>query len=177
MIRSPILALAALAMLAACATTPESSLGPDGQPLPRAYKIRASDTAKIQFGTLDEVNVLRQAQGIRALELNSQLTAAAATHSRDMSVQNRPWNFGSDGSSPIERVARAGFQGEFRGEAIRETFENEGTTLEEWLKDPTSRRVILDPEATDMGFSWYQEKTGKIWWTLVTGKRTGLGQV
>ena len=173
MIRTPYFALAALAILAACATTPESNLGPDGQPLPRAYKIRSSDTAKIQFGTLDEINALRQARGMQPLELNSQLTAAAATHARDMSVQNRPWNFGSDGSSPIERVARTGFPGAFRGEAIRETFENEGTTLEEWLNDPSSRRIILDPEATDMGFSWYQERTGKIWWTLVTGKRGG----
>jgi uncharacterized protein YkwD len=176
MIRMPFLAVAALAFLAACATTPESTVGPDGQPLPRAYKIRSSDTAKIQFGTLDEINALRQAKGYRALELNSQLTAAAATHSRDMSVQNRPWNFSSDGSSPIERVARTGYLGEFRGEAIRETFENEGTTLEEWLRDPTSRRIILDPDATDMGFSWYQEKGGKIWWTLVTGRR-GAGSV
>ena len=176
MIRSPFLAVAVLAFLAACATTTESNLGPDGQPLPRAYKIRSSDTAKIQFGTLDEVNALRQAKGIRPLELNSQLTAAAATHSRDMSVQNRPWNFGSDGSSPIERVARAGYAGEFRGEAIRETFENEGTTLEEWLVEPSSRRILLDPDATDMGFSWYQEKNGKIWWTLVTGRR-GAGTV
>ena len=174
MIRMPFFAVAALAFLVACGAPTESNLGPVGQPLPRAYKIRAGDTAKIQFGTLDEINALRQAKGLRTLELNSQLTAAAATHSRDMSVQNRPWNFGSDGSSPIERVARTGFPGQFRGEAIRETFENEGTTLEEWLSDPSSRRILLDPEATDMGFSWYQERSGKIWWTLITGKRTGV---
>jgi hypothetical protein len=29
--------------------------------------------------------------------------------------------------------------------------------------------VILDPKATNMGFSWYQEPNGKIWWTLVMG--------
>ena len=28
---------------------------------------------------------------------------------------------------------------------------------------------VLDPKAVNMGFSWYQEPSGKIWWTLVTG--------
>ena len=29
--------------------------------------------------------------------------------------------------------------------------------------------VIVDPAAKDVGFAWYQEPSGKIWWTLVTG--------
>ena len=92
--------------LTACETTAPSStaLGVDGQPLPQVYRIRAGSTSKIQFRLLDSVNSLRQASGLPAVALNSQLTAAASTHSRDMSVQNRPWHFGSDGSSPIDRV-------------------------------------------------------------------------
>ena len=27
----------------------------------------------------------------------------------------------------------------------------------------------MDPEATDMGFAFFQEPSGKIWWTMVTG--------
>ena len=26
-----------------------------------------------------------------------------------------------------------------------------------------------DPNALELGFSWYQEPSGKIWWTLVVG--------
>ena len=55
---------------------------------------------------MDAINALRGAAVVGALSLNAQLNAAAATHSRDMSVQNRPWHFGSDGSSPIDRLAR-----------------------------------------------------------------------
>ena len=29
--------------------------------------------------------------------------------------------------------------------------------------------VVLDPNARDLGFSFYQESNGKIWWTMVTG--------
>lgn len=103
------------------------------------------------------------------MRLNSKLTAAAATHSRDMSVQNRPWHFGSDGSSPLDRAVRTGYAGKMRGENISETYETELETLSAWMGLPDTRNVILDPRSTDMGFSWHQDRNGKIWWTLVTG--------
>lgn len=157
--------------LSACVGTETATrtIGADGKPLPVAYKIRAGDTDKIQFRVLDGVNALRQARGARALIFNAELTAAAATHSRDMSIQNRPWHFGSDGSSPLDRVRRVGYSGTLGGENISETYENENETLAAWMQQPDTRDVILDPRATDLGFAWYQEDNGKIWWTLVTG--------
>lgn len=162
------LLLSSLVFLSACAAPP--STGPDGKPLPRVYKIRSGDTAKIQFRMLDSVNALRQAAGAQPVQLNAELTAAAATHARDMSIQNRPWHFGSDGSSPIDRVRRVGYTGQLVGENISETFETELETLAAWMDTPNTRTVILAPEARDMGFSWLQEDNGKIWWTLVMGK-------
>jgi uncharacterized protein YkwD len=103
------------------------------------------------------------------LNLSAELNAAAATHSRDMSVQNRAWHFGSDGSSPPERLLRVGYQGKLLGENISETFESELETLAAWMENPTTRDVLLTDSAKDMGFSWFQEASGKIWWTLVTG--------
>lgn len=155
--------------LAAC--TPTSStqqIGTDGQPLPKVYKIRGN-ASKLQFRMLDSVNALRQASGLRPVQLNSELNAAAATHSRDMSVQNRPWHFGSDGSSPLDRAQRAGYTGIFLGEAISETYETELETLAAWMDEPGPRSVILEPQAVNMGFAWYQERNGKIWWTLEMG--------
>lgn len=168
MSRILVLLLSSLVFLAACAAPPPT--GTNGKPLPRVYKIRSADTAKIQFRMLDSVNSLRQAAGASPVQLNAKLNAAAATHARDMSVQNRPWHFGSDGSSPIDRVARVGYPGQLVGENISETFETELETLSAWMDVPNTRQVILAPDARDMGFSWLQEKNGKIWWTLVMGK-------
>ena len=162
-------AILVLAALAACAPPPPQ-IGPDGRPLPQVYRIRASDADEIQFRMLDSVNALRQAAGAAPVELDSRLRAAAATHSRDMSVQNRPWHFGSDGSSPIDRVQRVGYPGRLIGEAISETYESELETLAAWMEMPDSRAVILDRRANQMGFDWYQEPNGKIWWTLVMGQ-------
>ena len=156
-----ILMAATLALAAACTPTTDngSSAG--------VYRIRNAD--KVQLRMLDSINALRQAAGAVQVQLNAQLNAAAATHSRDMSVQNRPWHFGSDGSSPIDRIERVGYTGSLVGETISETYESELETLAAWMEQPDTRRVIMSPDARNMGFSWYQERGGKIWWTLVMG--------
>ncbi|KIC47483.1 MAG: CAP domain-containing protein [Ruegeria sp.] len=157
-----------LVALAACTDSGTTAIGADGRPLPTVYKIRGNPE-KLQFRMLDSVNALRQAQGLQPVQLNSSLNAAAATHSKDMARQNRPWHFGSDGSSPIDRASRAGYFGTFLGEAISETYETETETLAAWMQEPGPRAVIMDPKATQMGFAWHQEGGGKIWWTLEMG--------
>lgn len=161
-------ALTAALLLSACVNS-APQLGPDGKPLPEAYIIGAGDVSRVTYSMVDSVNAVRAAKGLPQLQLDAQLTAAAATHSRDMSVQNRPWHFGSDGSSPILRVQRTGYPGKMLGENISETYENEVETLTAWMSVPDTRAVVLDAKAVNMGFSWYQEPSGKIWWTLVTG--------
>ena len=167
--RRIVLALGAASLLSAGAAPSTVRLGSDGQPLPQVYRITPGTENEISFRLLDSVNSLRRAQGQQPLAFNAALNAAAATHSRDMAVQNRPWHFGSDGSSPLTRVQRVGYQGRLLGELISETFETELVTLAAWMKNADTRGVILDPNARELGFAWFQEESGKIWWTLVTG--------
>ncbi|WP_371155929.1 CAP domain-containing protein [Jannaschia sp. 2305UL9-9] len=166
--RRTALILLAGSALTACAPPPPT-LGPDGNPLPKLYRISNADARRIPFRALDAVNALRQGAGVATLELDNTLTAAAETHSRDMSLQNRPWHFGSDGSSPIDRARRVGFDGTLLGETISETFESELETIAAWMQEDGPRRVILDPAGRRMGFAFYQEPNGKIWWTLNVG--------
>jgi uncharacterized protein YkwD len=158
-----------LALLAACAPRRQASIGADGLPLPTLYRITEADAAAIPFRMQENVNTLRRAAGLGQVQLDAQLNAAAATHSRDMAVQNRPWHFGSDGSSPLDRLNRVGYRGGLVGETISETFETETETLAAWMQDPATRDVIMSPLATRMGISWFQEENGKIWWTMVLG--------
>jgi len=164
-------ALAIVLAVTACTPTEPVRLGPDGKPLPQVYRISQADRARIQYRMLDAVNAVREARGVRPLELDSRLNAAAATHARDMAVQNRPWTFGSDGSSTLDRVSRAGYQGSVGAELIAETYETELEILAAWLEDPEKRETLLMPRLTDMGFAYYQEPNGKIWWSLITGSR------
>lgn len=166
--REMILGLTAFG-LAACEQVPADRLGPDGLPLPTLYRIRQGQEAEVQFRMLDSVNALRQAQGLAPVALDGRLNAAAATHSRDMSIQNRPWLFGSDGSSPLDRANRVGFKGRLLGENISESYESELQTLAAWMEQENTRAVIMDPDARFMGFAWFQEPAGKLWWTLNMG--------
>ncbi|MGB3406395.1 MAG: CAP domain-containing protein [Jannaschia sp.] len=166
--RRTALVLLAGTALTACAPPPPT-VGADGRPLPKLYRISSTDARRIPFRALDAVNALRQGAGVATLELDDNLTASAATHSRDMSLQNRAWLFGSDGSSPIERARRVGYDGTLLGETVAETYESELETIAAWMQDPVSRPVILDPAARRMGFSFFQEPNGKIWWMLSVG--------
>lgn len=171
-----IFAVLCLGIITACSTVGGGglALGPDGKPLPRLYRIKASDAGRIQFSFLDGMNSLRQVSGHPPVQLNAELNAAAATHSRDMALQNRAWHFGSDGSSPRDRVARVGYTGQLLGETISETYESELETLAAWMLVPATKFVIMDPRAEHVGISWFQEENGKIWWTVVTGTTGGL---
>lgn len=161
-----LIAAAAALALAACDAP---NLGPDGRPLAPAYRLSDAMAGQVQLRMLDSVNALRRAAAAAPLALNASLTAAGATHARDMSVQNRPWHFGSDGSTPISRAVRAGYAGRLLGELISETYETELETLAAWMEQPDTRAVLLNPEAREMGFAFYQEPNGKIWWVLNTG--------
>lgn len=168
---SPVVpALIAVAAVAAC--TPGGTpmrMGPDGRPIPVIYRISDRDVPRIQARMRDAINAVRAQSRLAPVELNVQLTSAAATHARDMSIQGRPWHFGSDGSSPIDRVRRVGYPGQFLGETLSETYETELETLTAWLNQRDTRSVILEPRTREIGFAWYQEANGKLWWVLTTG--------
>ncbi|GIT91490.1 hypothetical protein JANAI62_19470 [Jannaschia pagri] len=166
--RRTALILLASTALAACAPPPPT-LGPDGKPLPKLYRISSTDARRIPFRALDAVNALRQGAGVSPLELSPELTAAAETHSRDMSLQNRPWLFGSDGSSPLDRASRVGFTGQLLGEMISESFESELETIAAWMQDGDKSSIVLNPAGRRMGFAFFQEPNGKIWWTMNIG--------
>ncbi len=57
---------------------------------PGVFRIGVFEKNKIPFRVLDSVNALRQASNLEPVELSATLNAAAATHSQDMSIQNRP---------------------------------------------------------------------------------------
>lgn len=169
MLRRDLLVLGlASAGVAACA--PRVPIGVDGLPQATVFRITEEDGRVIPFRMMESVNTLRRAAGAGPVQLDAQLNAAAATHSRDMAVQNRPWNFGSDGSSPVDRLQRVGYRGALVGEVISESFEDDSTTLAAWMSDRTSRDVIINPAATRMGIAWFQEPGGKIWWTMVLAR-------
>lgn len=176
MLKLSTLAVLSVLALAACQSQ-QPQLGPDGQPIPVAYKITPREEAQIPGRIAGQINQLRANIGAPAMMQNPMLDAAAKVHARDMSAQNRAWHFGSDGSSPLDRIRRQGYSGHLIGENISETYENEITTLNAWMQNRDTRDVIMDPRASDFGVGWYQEPSGKIWWVLLSGGPAGISPV
>jgi uncharacterized protein YkwD len=152
-------ALLALSTLAAC----ESGGG-------GGLRLTQADEDPIRLRHLDAVNAVRIENGAQPVQLSAELNAAAETHARDMSVQQRAWHFGSDLTSPRERAFRAGYRGEVVGENLSEGSDSDLTVLATWLDFADTRAVILDPAARGLGIGWYQEPTGKIWWVQLLGE-------
>lgn len=119
------------------------------------------------------INAYRREQGLKPVTLNSELTAAAKNHSKDLAKWDRISHYGSDGSNPWDRVKRAGYN-------ARVAAENVGTgqaTIEEvmkgWKESPGHNKNLLLPDAQHMGIALVQDpKTEfKTFWTLVMGTR------
>ena len=154
--------LSSLVLVSGCVPTENSAV----------HRITASEANAIRLNQLDLVNAVRAQAGVPPLTLSRQLTAAAATHARDIAVQKRAWNFGSDRSSPQTRAERAGFSGLITGEDVAETYMSNIEIFQAWASDSRSRQAMLDPRATDMGLGWYQEANGKLWWVMDIGAAT-----
>lgn len=144
---------------------------PNGTPPPgnSLGLISAGEAQLIPARHVEAVNEARRALGLEDVALSPQLEAAARTHARDMSGQRRVWHFGSDRSSPIDRVSRSGFDGHLIGENIAETFENDAEILEAWLREHNSRSTILHPDARMVGIGWKQDEDGRFWWVQLVG--------
>lgn len=161
-----VIAAALAVTLTACVTPSSDGRVGDGT---KVIRMSSIGEQKVQFRHLDAVNAIRQARGLPTLELNEALINAAKGHAADMSAQNRPWHFGSNGSSPLDRVAQSGYAGLFVGENVSETFEDDFNTLDVWMNDPLSSSVIMDPNARAIGIAWHQDRNGKLWWVQVLG--------
>lgn len=170
MLNLRILALFSALALAACQPIGAPQLGPDGKPLPVAYTITPREAQDIAPRVVGQVNALRANIGAGPLVISPQLNAAAVAHARDMSAQNRAWHFGSDGSSPLDRIQRQGYMGHLVGENISETYENDQSTLNAWMQERDTRDIMMDSSANQLGIGWYQEPGGKIWWVLLTAR-------
>lgn len=175
MIRQFLFAILGVIILAGCETTAGSSNVEGGDGVVGSREL--ADTSGIRFRHIDAVNALRASRGLSQLQFSQALNSAALTHARDMALQQRAWHFGSDRSNPQSRAARAGYGGKIVGENISEAFDGDIETLQNWLKRTESAALMLSPNASNIGFGWFQEPTGKIWWVQLLGSVNSPGRV
>jgi uncharacterized protein YkwD len=98
------------------------------------------------------INAARRDRDLRALQLNSELTAAAQGHSLDMACHNFLGHTGSDGSWIGDRLEEAGYSTYNYSEIIAiGTPEN---AMDQWRASPSHWESVLDASLTEFGVGY-----------------------
>lgn len=150
---------AAVATVAGTATTPKP---------PGSCKYVVSGSYPDEIVSL--INKARSDAGLPALTVNSQLAAAAQSHSTDMACYSLLSHSGSNGSTVQQRVADAGFS----GGAIQEIIYASGypqDAFDWWMNEPIHKAVILNTNINSIGvgYAWVSDNAYGGYYTVDVG--------
>jgi len=112
------------------------------------------------------INTARAQAGLAQLNVNPALAASAQGHSIDMACHGLISHTGSDGSSPSQRVAAAGYAASRSSEIIYGSGYPQ-TAFDWWMSDQVHRDEILNASVTEMGVGYaYMPDTTKGYFTV-----------
>ncbi len=115
----------------------------------------------------------RQFAAVPPLALESHLTSAALTQARDMARHNMLEHTGSDGSTPDQRVTRAGYKWRATGENIASGPTTPEEVMAGWLASPGHCENIMSPRFKEMGIAWVVDpkSASGVYWAQTFGNR------
>jgi uncharacterized protein YkwD len=105
------------------------------------------------------------------LTLNVSLERAALEHSRDMAAHNYMDHTGRDGSTPADRITRAGYKWRAVGENLASAVMTPEEAVDVWLNSPHHCANLMDPGFTQMGIAFAVSPTtdAGAYWTQTFG--------
>lgn len=129
--------------------------------------VYAPKSAQVTFETklLKLINAERAKRGLRKLTLNSRLSKASESHSKDMAVNNYFSHTGLDGSSFTDRISRTGYKWSAAGETLYAgggPYNTPAACVKAWLNSPGHRAILLSKAYTQIGLG-YVYKAGSTY--------------
>jgi uncharacterized protein YkwD len=115
----------------------------------------------------------RQFAAVPPLALESHLTSAALVQARDMARHNMLEHTGSDGSTPDQRVTRAGYKWRATGENIASGPTTPEDVMAGWLASPGHCENLMSPRFKEMGIAWVVDpkSASGVYWAQTFGTR------
>jgi type VII secretion-associated serine protease mycosin len=123
---------------------------PSPTPLPTATPTAAPGDGGTD-ALITAINNERAARGLSALQPNSYLTQAAQAHSADLADNNRWSHTGIDGSTPQERMRRAGYPLGDGDEALAANSVDIDEIVSAWMRNPRHQGMLMNPTYVDIG--------------------------
>ncbi|MER5527670.1 CAP domain-containing protein [Streptomyces sp. NPDC002677] len=139
-------------------TTTAASAAPKPSSTPKAVGTASGVVARV----LELVNVERGKVGCSALTLNTTLSKVAQAHSDDMALHQNMSHFGSDGSSPGDRITRAGYTWSAYGENVAYGYASPEQVMAGWMASPGHKANILNCTFKEIGVGLAQPNS---YWT------------
>ena len=133
----------------------QSALNPDAGGCAGAGELPAPE--RIEQGRaaiLCLLNARRAEHDLPPLREHPRLQRAAQAHAEDLGARDYFAHRGADGSSPHERIRRAGYPGSATGENLawgERTESTPGSIVEGWMDSPGHRANILRREFREVG--------------------------
>jgi uncharacterized protein YkwD len=115
------------------------------------------------------LSAARREAGLAPLALEPALTETARRQALHMAGMEQTSHLGPNGEDPPLRAWQAGYGGHVLGENLAETYHGAAETMAFWLQHPSTRDVLMDPEARSFGLSVVEGRDTRLWWDLVTG--------
>ncbi|MBF2073648.1 MAG: CAP domain-containing protein [Synechococcales cyanobacterium C42_A2020_086] len=133
------------------------------QDAPSPTPAQSDSIAEMELQVRQQINQIRQEQGLRPLENNEELAQVARNYSRRMAEQDFFSHTGPDGDTPAERVQSAGIfyfmvgENLFTGTNIPQPVP---AAVEGWMNSQGHRENILRPEYRETGIGiWRRDNT------------------
>jgi uncharacterized protein YkwD len=156
---------------AASQVTPASKATPGATRTAAPAKAAATSTSAPASGdaagVVRLVNKERGKAGCSPVTVNAKLTKAAQAHSEDMAEHRNMSHTGSDGSSPDDRITRAGYRWSSYGENVAYGYATPEKVMAGWMSSPGHKRNILDCSFKEIGIGLAQPGD---YWTQDFGK-------
>jgi len=107
----------------------------------------------------------------RPLRLNALLTRASLAHAVDMARHSTLSHEGSDGSSPADRVTRAGYRWRSVGENIASGPTTPEAVVDGWIRSAPHCANLMAPHFAEMGLAYSVNRASEagIYWVQVFG--------
>jgi len=105
------------------------------------------------------------------LVLNARLNEAAHLHAVDMATYNYFSHTGRDGSTPFQRMIRAGYTYRTAGENIAAGYSTPAAVVDGWLRSEGHCRNIMNGNFRDLGVGYAYTTTSnfKSYWVTKFG--------
>ena len=130
-------------------------------PATKASASPSSTASSAQDEVVDLVNSERAKVGCSPLKVNAKLTEAAQAHSEDMAEHSNMSHTGSDGSSPGDRIEKAGYSWSTYGENVAYGYSSAKSVMEGWMNSSGHKANILNCDFKEIGVG--HAKPGDYW--------------